>query len=535
MRKQFRVLTVATAAALSLALAACGGAGSANNPSGGAGGGDIVIRGCAPENPLVPGNSSETCGGDMVTAMTAGLIRYDTETSDPKLDIAESIETEDNVNFTVKLKQGYKFHDGTEVKAHNFVDAWNYTAAYANGQAGAYFMGVVKGYDEVSKQDATLTEMSGLKVVDDHTFTIEASEPVSNLQVRLGYSAFAPLPDSFFEDPAAFAEAPIGAGPFMLESKSPTEYKFVKFVDYSGDTPAHVDSITFRVYTDDSAAYNDVVANNLDYTNNITSDFLVDEQYKADLEGRNLVRETGRFAGIVFSSNDPQLKDNLDLRRAISMSIDRQLIIDQIYNGIYKPASGWAPSVVSGASDSACGDNCKFDPEAAKRLYEKAGGYNGTLTLTANGDGGHKAWTEAVCNSIHNTLGTSCVVNLTADFKEFNKLVDSGELQGIFRTGWQMDYPSIENFLAPTYGTGADSNWSHYSNPNFDAKLKEAASARSNEDANKLYQEAEQMLGMDMPTSPLWYPQTVVGWSDRVENVKINAFGVLDFTQISLK
>ena len=122
----------------------------------------------------------------------------------------------------------------------------------------------------------------------------------------------------------------------------------------------------------------------------------------------------------------------------------------------------------------------------------------------ANGDGGHKAWTEAVCNSIHNTLGTSCVVNLTADFKEFNKLVDSGELQGIFRTGWQMDYPSIENFLAPTYGTGADSNWSHYSNPNFDAKLKEAASARSNEDANKLYQEAEQMLGMDMPTSPLW-------------------------------
>ena len=353
--------------------------------------------------------------------------------------------------------------------------------------------------------------------------------------MRLGYSAFAPLPDSFFEDPAAFAEAPIGAGPFMLESKSPTEYKFVKFADYSGDTPAHVDSITFRVYTDDSAAYNDVVANNLDYTNNITSDFLVDEQYKADLEERNLVRETGRFAGIVFSSNDPQLKDNLDLRRAISMSIDRQLIIDQIYNGIYKPASGWAPSVVSGATDSACGDNCKFDPEAAKRLYEKAGGYNGTLTLTANGDGGHKAWTEAVCNSIHNTLGTSCVVNLTADFKEFNKLVDSGELQGIFRTGWQMDYPSIENFLAPTYGTGADSNWSHYSNPNFDAKLKEAASARSNEDANKLYQEAEQMLGMDMPTSPLWYPQTVVGWSDRVENVKINAFGVLDFTQISLK
>lgn len=539
MQKQFRAVVVASAAALSLVLAACGGGGSTSSSSSAAGGsgagGDIVIRGCTPENPLVPGNTSETCGGDMVDAMTSKLISYNTETSDPEMDIAESIESDDNITFTVKLKKGYKFHDGTEVKAKNFVDAWNYTAAYQNGQAGSYFMGVIKGADKASAKDSTVTELEGLKVIDDYTFTIETNEPVGNLPVRLGYSAYAPLPDSFFDDPKAFEDAPIGAGPFMLDSRTTSEYKFVKFADYSGDSPAQVDSLTFRIYTDDSAAYNDVVANNLDYTNNIPSDFLVGEQYKSDLEGRNLVRESMRFTTMVFSPNDPQLAGNLELRQAISMSIDRQLIIDQIFNGVYKPAHGWAPGVISGANDSACGEYCDFEPEKAKALYDKAGGYDGTLTITTNGDGAHKAWTEATCNSIKNTLGVECVVVLTVDFATYNEQIDNNELMGLFRSGWQGDYPSLENFLAPIYGKGADSNWSKYDNPAFDAKLKEANAASTNEEANKLYGEAEEMLGADLPTAPLWYPQTVVGWSDRVDNVKINAFGVLDFSAISVK
>ena len=79
--------------------------------------------------------------------------------------------------------------------------------------------------------------MSGLKVVDDTTFTIQTTEPVSNLPVRLGYSAFAPLPDSFFADPKAFEKKPIGAGPFKIDSISNTEFVLSKFADFSGATP----------------------------------------------------------------------------------------------------------------------------------------------------------------------------------------------------------------------------------------------------------------------------------------------------------
>ena len=159
-----------------------------------------TIAGCTPESPLIPGGTSEVCGGDIIDAMTSKLVEYNTENAAPENDIAESIDTDDNKTFTVKLKP-YKFQDGTDVKAKNFVDAWNYTAYGPNGQAGSYFYAPVAGYadtqcpDPDCKQAPKAKTMTGLKVVDDTTFTIQTSEAVSNLPVRLGYSAFAPLPD----------------------------------------------------------------------------------------------------------------------------------------------------------------------------------------------------------------------------------------------------------------------------------------------------------------------------------------------------
>ena len=78
--------------------------------------------------------------------------------------------------------------------------------------------------------------MTGLKVVDDYTFTIKTTEKVSNLPVRLGYSAFAPLPDVFFDDPKAFGDKPIGAGPFKVDAWTKDQSIVLsKFADYSGE------------------------------------------------------------------------------------------------------------------------------------------------------------------------------------------------------------------------------------------------------------------------------------------------------------
>jgi oligopeptide transport system substrate-binding protein len=541
-------MALAAITSIALVATACGGGGSAPQPgtsqAGGEAGGEVTVYGCTPKNALVPGNTNESCGSYVVVPITAKLIRYDVENASPINDIAESIETSDNKNFTVKLKP-YKFHDGTEVKAKNFVDAWNYTAYGPNGQANSYFFAPVAGYAETQCADADCKQapkaktMTGLKVVDDKTFTIKTSEAVSNLPVRLGYNAFAPLPDSFFADPKAYEAKPIGAGPFKLESKTNTEIVLTKFADYGGDPKPSVDKVTLRIYQDSAAAYADIVANNLDYLDTIPPDQLVGEAFKDDLPDRWLQRDSGRFTNVTFSPWDPQMK-NVELRKALSMAIDRNLIADKVFNGTVSPATGWVSPVVDGFKAGACGDACIFDAAKAKAAYDAAGGYKGTLTMTYNADNAiNKAYSEAICNSIKNAVGADCRAVPTVDFATFQKKLDAKELKGMFRQGWVMDYPSIENFLSPIYSKGAigngGSNYSEYNNPAFEKLLAKAAAAKSSDEANALYQQAEALLGKDMPTAPLWYPKTTVGFSDKVTNVKVDPFENLDLVAIQTK
>jgi oligopeptide transport system substrate-binding protein len=134
-------MALAAVTSIALVATACGGGGTASEPEAsqpaGQAGGEIAIRSCTPQNPLIPANTNEQCGGNQLDAILAKLVHYNSETAAPELDIAESIDTKDNQNFTVKLKQGYKFQDGTEVKAKNFVDAWNWDAYGQNGNLNA--------------------------------------------------------------------------------------------------------------------------------------------------------------------------------------------------------------------------------------------------------------------------------------------------------------------------------------------------------------------------------------------------------------
>ena len=549
MRGTTRTVAVAAMSAAALLAAGCGGGSEPAETTAAATGGAITVRGCNPENPLVPSNTTETCGGNVIDAIFAKLVHYNPDTAAPENDIAESIETTDNQTFTVKLKADYKFHDGTVVKSKNFVDAWNYAAYGPNAQGSGYFMEPIEGFGDTqctgdgddpcagagAPKAKTLT---GLAVVDDTTFTIKTSEKVSNLPVRLGYSAFAPLPDSFFADPAAFGDKPVGSGPYKLDSWTKEQSIVLsKFADYSGKFGGKVDGITFKIYQDPDAAYNDVIANNLDITDEIPASAMIDDKYKTDLPDRNAQKETGVIQTVTFApvKVDPNYADP-KVRQAISMAIDRDTIIKQIFNNTRVPATGWVSPVVDGYKADVCGEWCVFDPAKAKAKLAEAGGFKGDkITLSYNADAAHKEWTEAVCNSVKNSLGVDCVATGVVDFATFRKEIGEKKMKGMFRTGWQMDYPSIENFLAPIFKTGSSSNDGDYSNPAFDKLLVEAAAAPDGASANAKYQEAEALLAVDMPSIPMWYGKTTMGWSDKVTGVKITAFGTIDFSSVATK
>lgn len=310
MRRSQLVSAVAMIAASVVALSACAG----DTGDGGAGdapkaGGEIAMRACQPENPLVPGDTNETCGGDVVDALFTGLVEYDPKTAEPQNAMAESIETEDNKVFTVKLKPGWKFHDGTDVTAKNFVDAWNYTAYGPNGLQNGYWFEQIDGFSDVQCADpekgckegeTKAKELTGLEVVDDTTFTITTAQPFSVLPAKLGYTVFSPLPDSFFEDPEKFGRDPVGNGPFKFDSwKDNQEILVSKFADYAGEKKANVDKVTFRHYQDMDAAYDDLLAGNLDFHDQIPTAAQAGEKWKDDLGDRGQQVEVGDRKSVV--------------------------------------------------------------------------------------------------------------------------------------------------------------------------------------------------------------------------------------------
>ncbi|MQA61364.1 MAG: ABC transporter substrate-binding protein [Actinophytocola sp.] len=552
MRRSRTVSAAALLAGSALLLSACSGGdgGDDADEAGAKSGGEIVNRGCQPENPLVPGDTNETCGGDVVDALFTGLVEYDAETAEARNAMAESIETEDNKTFTVKVKEGWKFHDGTDVKAKNFVDAWNYTAYGPNGLQNGWWFEQVKGFADTQCEDpeagckdgeTKAKELAGLKVVDDYTFTIETEAPFSVLPAKLGYTVFSPLPDSFFDDPDAFGRKPVGNGAFKFDSWADNqEIVTSKFADYVGEQKPNVDKVTFKHYQDMDAAYDDLLAGNLDFHDQIPTAALAGEKWKDDLADRAIEREVGIIQTVTLA---PKFKGPgySEFNKAVSLAVNREQITDKIFHGTYTPATGWVSPVVDGYQEDACGEWCTYDPDKAKDMLEeaKSKGFKVPKELATyyNADGDHKPWSEAFANQVSQVFEGEfkLVAKPYPTFAELRADVNDRKIDGFFRTGWQMDFPHIENFLNPLVKTGAASNDGLYSNKAVDDKLNEADAADSTEEATKLYQDAEKLLADDMPNIPMWYYGLAAGHSEKVENVKVTPFGTLDLYSISVK
>jgi oligopeptide transport system substrate-binding protein len=551
--RQSRVV-VCFAVVLAVVLSACSSTDAATAPSASASavaakaadpGGDAVISysETEPANPLIPGDTTEVGGISVLGTLFRGLVEYDAKTAAPRNAVADSIQTPDSKVYTIKLKTGWTFHDGTPVTAKSFVDAWNYNAYSPNELEGASFFSHIDGFSQVNntgadgKQPATLPaakELSGLKVVDDSTFVVTLNAPFSEFATQLGYAAFFPMPASFFADRKAFEAHPIGNGPFEFVSHTPGKNIVVKRYDkFAGAQKPHIGGIEFRFYTNLDDAYADVVANKLDYLSFTPWSSTVNDKYKTDLpESRRVGYKYLGYQAIAFPMFDKRFADP-KLRQAISMAIDRVSLIKQVFNGARTPADGLVAPNVQGHLDNQCGELCTYQPEKAKRLFD-ASGFQGPIQLTSNVDSANQQWMEVTCASIQKALGRECKFVSEPTLGEFRQKLSDQKTDAIYRSAWVADYPSIENFLNPLFKTGGSSNVGQYSNPAVDSLLTKADAAPSAQDGQKLYQEAERLVLQDMPTIPIWWQAATAAWSSRLHNVVPTQFRELDLYNVTV-
>jgi oligopeptide transport system substrate-binding protein len=459
---------------------------------GGTAGGTVSTYIGEPES-LVAINSNESEGNAVLDALYTGLIDYDPETSEPRNAVASSIESPD---------EGDPIAD----------------------------------CDNAAPSSET---MSGIEVVSDTEFTVTLAEPQSFWSTRLGYAAYSPLPEAFFEDPDGFGEEPIGNGPFMMDG--PWEHDVaintVAYPDYQGEDAAQIDALEFRIYADVNTAVTDLYAGELDIV-----DAIPPERWS---EAQNQVpnTETSPSSSINYIGFPTYLApfDNPDMRAALSMAIDRQAITETIFEGTRQPAYNLLAPVIPAYEEEVC-DAWTYNPEEAVSRFEAAGGTEAlgdSIEVWFNEGGGHETWMEAVVNQWAQTLGIEAanVSFQQLQFAEYLGLADNQEFTGPFRLGWGMDYPHPQNYmqllLQSDFTPPVGANNTGYSSEEFDAALAEALAVPDIEEAAPLYQEAMTIACEDAPLAPMFYGLNQFGWNDTVSNVFVDAFGTLDYARLT--
>lgn len=496
---------------------------------------------------LFPPNSNESEGNAVLQALFTGLVRYDTRTSEPYNAMAESIQTDDFVKWTIRIKDGWTFHNGEPVTAESYVDAWNYAAFGPNAQQNSSFFTDILGYDDLNPQPATkgapppppkADKMRGLRVIDQRTFEVTLAKPFSQWSLRLGYPGFSPLPKVAFQNPSAFEQSPIGNGPFMMDGSWDHNViiRTKAYPNYQGKEKPKAGGVDFKIYGDVNTAYNDLLAGTLDIVDSLPPGRATEA--KRTFSDRYAESPLSSYNYLGFPLYLPQFQKK-ELRYALSLAINRKEITDKIFEGGRTPAQGFIAPTIPGYRDGSCRRNTAYDPQRAKQLFDQAGGWQGTMFIWFNRGAGHDKWAEAVANYWRTHLGIQDIKFVDLPFSEYLPKMDQKGATGPFRLGWGMDYPSPQNFLEPLYTTGAfaptGSNTTFYSNPQFDDLVMRGNQQKTLADSIPYYQQAEDVLCEDMPTIPMFYGLNQFAWSNRVDNVYVDGFGDINYSEISVK
>ncbi|OCB18041.1 ABC transporter substrate-binding protein [Mycobacterium intracellulare subsp. yongonense] len=506
----------------------------------------VVVNGGEPPNPLIPTGTNDSQGGRILDRLFAGLMSYDAA-GHPSPEVAQSIDTTDNVNYRVVLKPGWTFTDGSPVTAHSFVDAWNYGALSTNGQLQQSFFSPIDGFDAVAGLTGdgkpTATTMSGLRVINDGEFTVRLKAPTIDFRMRLGHSAFYPLPRAAFRDMNAFGQHPIGNGPYQVaEGPDGPAWEHNVRIDlrpnpgYRGNRRPHNKGLRFEFYANLDTAYADLLSGNLDVLDTIPPSAL--PVYKRDLGDK----VTSGPAAINLSLDTPLRLPHFGgeegrLRRlALSAAINRAQISRQIFVDTRSPARDFTARSLPGFDPNIAGNEAlDFNPGRARQLWAQAdaiSAWSGRYAIAYNADAGHQDWVDAVANSIKNVLGIDAAGAPQPTFAGFRTQITNRSIATAFRAGWQGDYPSMIEFLAPLFATGAGSNDVGYSSREFDAALATAEAAPDMAQATRLANDAQRILFHDMPVVPLWNYISVLGWSGEVSNVMVTWNGLPDYENI---
>lgn len=549
MKKKNAALSLSALLIASLFLSACGGA---KNSASSAAGTETtaaaeeedssaadqldVQLGPSPET-IDPALNSAVDGGNMLIHLSEGLTKFDKD-NNVIPGVAESWDvSEDGLHYTFHLRKGLKWSDGTALTAKDFVYSWKRVAdpATAAPYAGD-IMSYIAGYEEASKGDADALKVSA---PDDDTFEVVLAGPCTFFAKLAAFATLVPVNEATIQANgdswATKPESYISDGPYLLsEFKDGDRIVMKKNPNYWDKDNITFETIIWHLIENSNTAYTAFNEGSLDLIKDVPTEEI------ENLRGNDKFHIAPLMGTYYVSFNDQKEPfNNPKVREALSLAIDRNYVADTIMQGTYTAATNFVGPGVSDAADGSSfadvtkqkyGDffnNEDYDAniERAKQLLAEAGYPEGqgfpAFDYLANDQSYHKAVAEYL-QGAWAQLGITMNINI----QEW-KTVTADRRAGNFdvtRNGWVYDWDDPSNMLNLLISTSGN-NDGKYSNPDFDALMKKAASET---DADAHYEdlhEAEQILLKDYAMAPVAYYNEFWLQSDKLENTWHSPYG----------
>jgi len=460
-----------------------------------------------------PGYTAETYASPILTNIFESLVTYDSNNNLIPGQAASWEISDDGLVYTFHLRPNLRWSDGSTLNAYDFVYAWlrvitpSFGSLFAD-QMLPYVLNAQEFYTGNASADAV-----GVKALDDNTLEVTLVAPTPFFLDLCSTYTFSPVQQATVEANGdkwtLSADSLVCNGPFRVTEVNFNEsYVFEKNPYYWNADNMKLEHLKFVYISETSTALTAFTAGEIDGFWEVPSSDLA--RLRAESDELIVVNAFGTTFHLLNNTAEPF--DNLLVRKAFNLAIDRQALIEDVLGTNDSPAYALvAPGYVVNGVDVTAGRSSyelapKAQPEAAQQALAQAGYPNGegfpTITYYYSTNDTYKKTVEALTAMLESNLNINIELK-TADWAVFYEDVQAGNYQ-IAQYGWGGDYLHPMTFLPLIVTTGVN-NYSHYSNLDYDALVAQIQSDTNEEQAAKLIRQAEDISMSEYPVLPLFH------------------------------
>lgn len=466
---------------------------------------ELIFAGPTDISSMDPRNATGTNTATILAHVFSSLVKTDANGAIVN-DLAESYQNIDDVTWEFKLKEGITFHDGSPLSSADV----------------KYTMDTIRDPEKKYRLASDFSFMT-VEIIDDLNFKIITDAPFAALLLRLNYVKI--IPKAYVENVGdeAFAQAPIGSGPYkFVEWQKDDKVVIEAYDEYFGGRPA-IDVVTYRVIPEDASRIAALESGEVDIIANVATSQVsrLEEKEGIEVVGSPTTR-------VVFVSMNTLIESPLQdpkVRQAINYAVDKEALIQGVLDGYAKQVATISTPEYEGFDPSIT--PFEYDVQKAKDLLAEAG-YPDGFPLDFSVTVGLLNSTDVVqvIAAQLSEVGIECNV-IVEDSAQQREKIAAGTVEPLYLQGIGGPYSNIDLIAKLVFSTGE--RYSTYSNPDFDALRLQAASEVDLEKANALNSQLQQML-KDLAPAIFLYQQyslygvntnRVVNWVPRVDEMVV--------------